>query len=434
LVREVEDKDDLQKEVPQEALVRELLLDALDPERLSLETFDLEGYFDFLLKSIGEKFNMSRIILRHEDKLDKNKLKVLATFGLDKDRVKDLTFVTKEKRMAAYLATIRTCYYASDLFDPDTQFDQIRFAVELNLKSAFACPIFLHDSFVGFIIYHKTEVDGFTPIERELLETLNVVIQKIFIFAEKLSHSSDQFIRLSGDYSSALASLLISFHDAKNFLVTGSEMIEKAIYWAERSQFTPDKNRRKTLDYLGFALGRNNLAKQLVLETLKGEERQFSMIPDLRKLLSDSIAPIQSQLHKIKINISTDDIRPISVVGNSRQLRQVFFNIIYNSYRAIIEAFEERDSRAGGIIDIFIRHDPNRIYVDITDNGIGIHEDRLSDIFIQGKSTWKRGAGTGIGLGLCKKIIGFHYGKISIDSKYLKGTTVRIELPSTLTI
>lgn len=432
MVREIEEKDDLPIKVSQETLVREVLLDALDPERLSLETFDLEGYFDFLLKSIGDKFRMPRIILRYEDKIDKNKLKVLATFGFNKEQVKELTFVTKENSMAAHLARTGECYYTPDLFDPNTKFDQITLAEKLNLKSAFACPIFLHNSFVGFTIYHKTGINDFSPYEIEFLKTLKSVIEKIFIFAEKLSRNSDQFIKLNRDYSSALASILISFHDAKNILVTESEMIEKAIFWADNSQFTPQQNKKTTLDYLGFVKRRNEQAKLMVLETLMEKNQQFTCIGDLKELLQESITPIQTQLPKIQINLSSDDMKPISLMGNSRQLRQVFFNITYNAYRAIVEASEARKLRTSGKIDVTLKQDLEQVYIDITDNGIGIEEGRLSNILTKGESTWKKGIGTGIGLRLCKKIIGSHHGKIAVDSKYLEGTTVHIELPKAL--
>ena len=63
----------------------------------------------------------------------------------------------------------------------------------------------------------------------------------------------------------------------------------------------------------------------------------------------------------------------------------------------------------------------------VTDNGIGIEQERLEWIGEFILSTKEKG--TGIGLAVCHKIIHRHQGKITFESEKNKGTTVTIRIP-----
>ena len=68
----------------------------------------------------------------------------------------------------------------------------------------------------------------------------------------------------------------------------------------------------------------------------------------------------------------------------------------------------------------------------VSDNGIGIEESFLKDIFIPFRrlNQTKDFEGNGIGLSICKKIVEQHNGKIWADSKGLgQGTTFYVSLP-----
>jgi len=87
--------------------ISDLLFDALNLDQLSFDKFDLEKYLTSLLKSVGEKFGVPLIILRAEDKLDRNKLNVLACCSVKKEEVDNLAKrVTKQSSMAAKLASL----------------------------------------------------------------------------------------------------------------------------------------------------------------------------------------------------------------------------------------------------------------------------------------------------------------------------------------
>jgi len=74
----------------------------------------------------------------------------------------------------------------------------------------------------------------------------------------------------------------------------------------------------------------------------------------------------------------------------------------------------------------------NKIEIDITDSGPGIHPDVLPNIFgkfvsrdVQGENQ----QGTGLGLFICKGIVAAHNGQITVHNNDQGGATFKIVLP-----
>ncbi|MGF1522928.1 MAG: ATP-binding protein [Leptolyngbyaceae cyanobacterium] len=106
------------------------------------------------------------------------------------------------------------------------------------------------------------------------------------------------------------------------------------------------------------------------------------------------------------------------------QLNQVFTNIIANALDALFEA--EVDSKQLTIITC--EPTANHVQICIRDNGIGIPPEVQAKIFDPFFTTKGVGKGTGLGLGICFKIIQQHRGKIEVDSEIGKGTEFCITL------
>ena len=81
-----------------------------------------------------------------------------------------------------------------------------------------------------------------------------------------------------------------------------------------------------------------------------------------------------------------------------------------------------------GSIDIYLKIDAQKCYIDVKDTGKGISRKHFKTVFNPGYTTKKRG--WGLGLTLVKRIIEeYHDGKIYVkESEVNKGTTFRIEL------
>jgi signal transduction histidine kinase len=110
------------------------------------------------------------------------------------------------------------------------------------------------------------------------------------------------------------------------------------------------------------------------------------------------------------------------VYGDRRQLEQVFLNIVLNALDAMPE---------GGTLGISCNNTPDRelVSVEFTDTGIGIPEQRISDVFNPFYTTKPDAKGTGLGLSVSLGIIRQHGGDIKVKSQVGKGTTFSVLLP-----
>ena len=118
-----------------------------------------------------------------------------------------------------------------------------------------------------------------------------------------------------------------------------------------------------------------------------------------------------------------------SVWGSPQLLRRVFSNLISNAVK-----YNDKDTIIIniGINDIREKSMARFCEIFVEDNGPGIDEDELRDIF----SMFNRGAvadpnveGTGIGLAVVQRIAELHYGEVSVKTKVDEGTTFLVALP-----
>jgi signal transduction histidine kinase len=75
----------------------------------------------------------------------------------------------------------------------------------------------------------------------------------------------------------------------------------------------------------------------------------------------------------------------------------------------------------------FGKTDPDYYLLEVIDNGIGIHEEKIESVFDPFYTS--KPDGTGLGLSISYGIIHKHGGEIELESLVGKGTIVRIKLP-----
>jgi signal transduction histidine kinase len=112
-----------------------------------------------------------------------------------------------------------------------------------------------------------------------------------------------------------------------------------------------------------------------------------------------------------------DDVRlPV----DADRMQEVLLNLLLNSIAAIPRK---------GNIRISVRSDPQAGALEITvaDDGAGIKESNLDQVFHPFFSTKKEG--TGLGLSISKKTVDAHGGTIAVESREGRGTTFTIRLP-----
>ena len=140
---------------------------------------------------------------------------------------------------------------------------------------------------------------------------------------------------------------------------------------------------------------------------------------DLRESIESALAvlapSLTSEITIQKDYASTD----LSVRGDRAKLNQLFWNLLQNSVTAL---------NGRGEIRIQARRQDDRIEVDLSDNGVGIPEHRLRDVFDFGFTPKNGRVGLRMGLPTSKLTVDEHGGEISIQSVMGRGTSVRLRL------
>ena len=145
---------------------------------------------------------------------------------------------------------------------------------------------------------------------------------------------------------------------------------------------------------------------------------------DCQEILKEVLSNLQADIDASGATISYKDI-PIAI-GNKTQLIQLFQNTLSN-------AIKFRRPEVNPEIKILATLQSDRYWLfSISDNGIGIASQNLELIFeiFQRLHKSENYPGTGIGMTICKKIVDLHGGKIWVESKLDRGTTVFFTLPS----
>lgn len=130
---------------------------------------------------------------------------------------------------------------------------------------------------------------------------------------------------------------------------------------------------------------------------------------------------------KTEITKSFAQIEPFYVY--ERELGQVIVNIFENSFYALKKKAELKNDEFTPKLMISTTRESGYAVLRIRDNGIGIPNDILQDIFKAFKTTKPAGEGTGLGLSVSKDIIRKHDGDILVDSQEGEFTEFTIKLP-----
>lgn len=133
---------------------------------------------------------------------------------------------------------------------------------------------------------------------------------------------------------------------------------------------------------------------------------------EMRLVIKDAVEQLQGLVnekrHAIDLEFTDEDC---TVAGDRTRLLQVVGNVFGNAVRY---------TPAGGSIGIAMSRDAGVVLVKVTDTGVGIPPERMSDLFnlfTRGESTSDRNSsGLGLGLALVQKLVELHGGTVSAFS------------------
>lgn len=166
-----------------------------------------------------------------------------------------------------------------------------------------------------------------------------------------------------------------------------------------------------------------------LLDMSKIETGHFTLVPEafnptsLAKSCYD-LMRLKAEQKNITLHLDSAADMP-ELIADRRACKQVLINLLSNAIKF---------TPANGHITLGLASKANQIIFSVSDTGIGIAEEDLSQIgnpFFQARSNYDRThEGTGLGLSVVRGLIALHHGQVSIESAPGQGTCVTVGLPS----
>jgi PAS domain S-box-containing protein len=128
-------------------------------------------------------------------------------------------------------------------------------------------------------------------------------------------------------------------------------------------------------------------------------------------------------------NESNGSLVDACLYGNTYKVEQVILNLLSNAKDSLLERKLKEKEGYVPEIHVKVEHSGNKARIIVSDNGLGIRNDQLSQVKQPFFTTKAPGKGTGLGLAISQSIITQHGGNLILTSEYGKGTSVKIELP-----
>ncbi len=280
--------------------------------------------------------------------------------------------------------------------------------------SLLAVPMIRKNNLVGVIeVLNKKGATHFSNEDVRIMEILAeqaaLCVENARLYEESLRSARMAAIgQTMAELSHYIKNVLAGFEGAGYLLETGlqkedSELIEQGWSFLKKSQ---EKISTLVMNMLSYS---------------KEKKLSFSLCK-LNKVVADVVSLVEPRLKEKFINIEKSFDENIGeIVIDSDGIYNSVLNLISNAMDAI-------EGENGKITVNTLNDKKNKqVKIEIKDNGAGIPEDKLNDVFNLFYSSKKKG--TGLGLAVTKKIIDEHKGTISVESEEGKGTKFTIILP-----
>jgi signal transduction histidine kinase len=268
--------------------------------------------------------------------------------------------------------------------------------------------------FWGFgVISHFTAVFGWRWIhQRVFIPAIEREVQREVQQEKEVLRTEKQ---------ASLDELTASFaHEIRNPIAAARSLVQ---------QMGEDPISTENVEYARVALdelARVERSVSHLLKFAKEEDYHFENV-NLASVLDGALLQMRAKLEANAVTVSRSYLNGPVVRADADKLRQVFSNILDNAIDAMAEVKSERRIELA-IQSMASQNGRSAMgMVRLRDNGCGIPEDRITKIFNPFYTS--KTNGTGLGLGIAKKVLDAHRGIIEVSSHAGEGTEFRILVP-----
>lgn len=282
----------------------------------------------------------------------------------------------------------------------------------------------------------------------ELVEKNELLLktQKKLIASEKMATIGQLSAGLAHEINNPIGFVKSNVQTLEDYFVSYRNIVENYHQISKIMEDTKKVEYRKYIDKMKYIEDENNLEfinedlGSIFCEIDDGIGRVTDLVKGLREFSHPSI---EGQIRQYNLNYGitsalllaknriTDDIQvdvdlaqlpDIEVIGN--QIDQVLVNLIVNAVDAI-----EMGGKNLKILKIKSYESDDNVCFEIEDNGIGMDEKQMEDIYNPFYTTKEIGKGTGLGMSIVYDfVVNKHSGEIEVESEIGKGTKFMVTL------
>ncbi len=288
--------------------------------------------------------------------------------------------------------------------NPDLKF--LNHLASEGLGDAIFLPITELSPIPGVLAFATKKADAYTPEHLELLTNIASLITHSFGRTVKIAESNR--LAAIGEFASGIA------HEIRSPLST----ITMALEYFESADLPDSNHKRATLAHREA----QRIARLLEEILLYAKPIQLELTPlDLGKFIVRFLEEYQSiTAEKEQIFELRGDDQKAIIYGNHDQLMQLFINLARNA----CEAAPQGESI---LWELEVESDAKVVEIRITSGGQPLSESELEHMFDPFFTT--KTHGTGLGLGIVKRLVEGHGGEICIASAANSGATVTVLFP-----
>src|SRR5258708_28054746 len=159
------------------------------------------------------------------------------------------------------------------------------------------------------------------------------------------------------------------------------------------------------------------------IKTFSRPENETRAPLSVTHLLEATLAMVAHEIRH-RARLVKDYAEVPEVFANEARLGQVFLNLLLNAVQALAD-----DRAASNEIRVAVKsHGPDRVLVEVADNGSGIPPQVRGRIFEPFFTTKPVGIGTGLGLAICHGIVASLGGTLTFETEVGRGRIFRVEL------
>jgi signal transduction histidine kinase len=268
-----------------------------------------------------------------------------------------------------------------------------------------------------------------TMTERRVLEAdaLRAKVDELTLTTERLKEAQRQLVRseqmasvgrLSAGLAHEIGNPLAALLGMEDLLLEGGMSFEEQRDFLVRMKRETERINGVIRDLLDFARpeGGSPTSIQMPAEPA-----------DVAEVVEDVFALVRMQKPFKTVRLARAEGEPARVALSAQRLSQVLLNVLLNSGAAI--ASRDGGARDGDVVTVRVRRRERMARIEVDDTGPGVPSSMRERAFEPFVTTKDVGAGTGLGLSVCRGVVEAAGGTIAFDESYPTGARIVIEIP-----